>query len=144
MLGTPVPVTLDGKEYSLQPLTYGDIETLDNWVRAQYMERVIGSLPESTTEADREMAWRVAQARVVELTWLSGLGAKFIATPKGFIKIASLAIRDISAEKLQEIVTNDKAAMTRVTDALRLAAGKAPDKKGATSQSTSETSSSPS
>jgi hypothetical protein len=143
MLGTPVPVTLGGKEYSLRPLTYGDIEELDNWVRAQYMERVIGSLPKDTSPDDREVAWRIAQATVVELTWLSGLGAKFIATPKGFMKIASLTVQDLGEKELTEILMNDKSAMKRMTDALRLSTGESKG-DGKPGKSTSEPSQSPS
>lgn len=125
--GAPVPVTLNGKEYRFSPLSLEDIEELDNWVRAQYMNRVMKALPVDAPKADREMAIRIAQSTCVNLTWLSGQGASLIASHKGAMKIAQLAISkrhpEMTDEKFIEILKVDKEAIGKITAALKESSG---------------------
>ena len=125
--GSPVPITLNGTEYRFSPLTFNDIEELDNWVRHEYMRRVLSAMPEDATKADKEMAFSIAQARVVDITWLSGTGAKLIASVKGMVKIAQLSLQkrnpELTSDKLREIILADPEAFSKMSDALRESAG---------------------
>lgn len=119
----PVPVTLDGREYRFSPLTLEDIEELDNWVRYQYMSRVLASMPKNADKTDRELAMGIAQRTCVNLTWLSGQGATMIASHKGAMKIAQLALSkrhpELTEERLQTILAKDPHAVDAITRALR-------------------------
>lgn len=127
--GSPVPITLNGTEYRFSPLTFNDIEELDNWVRHEYMRRVIHVIPVDASKADKEMAMGIAQSRVVELTWLSGTGAKLIASVKGMTKIAQLSLQkrhpELTDDKMREILLTDPEAFTKMSEALRESAGPA-------------------
>lgn len=125
--GSPVPITLNGTEYRFSPLTFNDIEELDNWVRHEYMRRVLSAMPEDATKVDKEMAFSIAQARVVDITWLSGTGAKLIASVKGMVKIAQLSLQkrnpELTSDKLREIILADSEAFSKMSEALRESAG---------------------
>jgi hypothetical protein len=119
----PRPVTLDGKEYRFAPITLIDIEELDNWVRKEYMTRVFNAIPEGVTKADRDHAMEIAQAKAVNLTWLSGQGAVFIASHRGMLKVAQLGLSknhpELTEERLREILVKDKTAIREISDALK-------------------------
>ena len=125
--GSPVPITLNGTEYRFSPLTFNDIEELDNWVRHEYMRRVLSAMPEDATKADKEMAFSIAQARVVDITWLSGAGAKLIASVKGMVKIAQLSLQkrnpELTSDRLREIILADPEAFSKMSEALRESTG---------------------
>ena len=125
--GSPVPITLNCTEYRFSPLTFNDIEELDNWVRHEYMRRVLSAMPEDATKADKEMAFSIAQARVVDITWLSGAGAKLIASVKGMVKIAQLSLQkrnpELTSDRLREIILADPEAFSKMSEALRESTG---------------------
>jgi hypothetical protein len=119
----PKPVTLGGKEYRFSPLTLIDIEELDNWVRKEYMTRVYSAIPDDATDKDRDQAMRIAQDKAVNLTWLSGQGAVFIASHRGMTKIAQLSLSkthpELTVEKLRDLLASDPNAMREISNALR-------------------------
>lgn len=125
--GSPVPITLNGEEYRFSPLTFGDIEELDNWVRHEYMRRVKSALDISTDVEDRRLAMTIAQAKLVDLTWLSGAGAKLISSLNGMLKIAQLSLMkhnpSLTEGKLREIILADKEAFQKLSAALKESAG---------------------
>lgn len=119
----PRPVTLDGREYRFSPLTLVDIEELDNWVRKEYMTRVLKAIPDCATAEDKAQAMRIAQDKAVNLSWLSGQGAVFIASHRGMLKVAQLALcknhADLTDERLQQIIVADPKAMTEISEAMK-------------------------
>ena len=125
--GAPVPVMLGGREYRFSPLTLEDIEELDNWVRAQYMRRVLGAIPKDADRADKELAMTIAQRTCVNLTWLSGQGAAMIASHAGAVKIAQLALAkrhpELTEDGLKGIMRSDPEAISSITQALQESAG---------------------
>lgn len=125
--GAPVPVMLGGREYRFSPLTLEDIEELDNWVRAQYMRRVLGAVPKDADRADKELAMTIAQRTCVNLTWLSGQGAAMIASHAGAVKIAQLALAkrhpELTEDGLKGIMRSDPEAISSITQALQESAG---------------------
>lgn len=125
--GAPVPVILGGREYRFSPLTLEDIEELDNWVRAQYMRRVLGAIPKDADRADKELAMTIAQRTCVNLTWLSGQGAAMIASHAGAVKIAQLALAkrhpELTEDGLKGIMRSDPEAISSITQALQESAG---------------------
>lgn len=125
--GAPVPVTLNGRDYRFSPLTLEDIEELDNWVRSQYMRRVLGAIPKDADRADKELAMTIAQRTCVNLTWLSGQGAVMIASHAGAVKIAQLALAkrhpELTEDALKGIMRSDPEAISSITRALQESAG---------------------
>lgn len=125
--GAPVPVMLGGREYRFSPLTLEDIEELDNWVRSQYMRRVLAAIPKDADKADKELAMTIAQRTCVNLTWLSGQGAALIASHAGAIKIAQLALSkrhpELTEDTLKGIMRSDPEAIGAITQALQESAG---------------------
>jgi hypothetical protein len=118
---------LNGTEYRFSPLTYNDIEELDNWVRFEYMRRVLTAIPKDAEKSDKELAMLIAQGRVVDMTWLSGTGAKLISSLPGMLKIAQLSLQkrnpELTTDKLREAILADKDAFTKLSAALQESAG---------------------
>lgn len=119
----PKPVTLDGKEYRFSPITLIDIEELDNWVRKEYMTRVFKAIPEGATKEDKDHAMEIAQKTAINLTWLSGQGAVFIASHRGMLKVAQLGLcknhPELTEDRLRDILVKDKNAIREISEALR-------------------------
>lgn len=127
--GSAVPVTLAGKDYRFSPLTYGDIEELDNWVRGEYMTRVLKAIPKDADPADREMAMKIAQNTVSTMTWLSGKGAIIMTSVRGMVKIAALSLQknhpELTDERLRQIILDEPDTFKTLSEALRASAGPA-------------------
>lgn len=122
-----MPVNLDGTEYRFSPLTYSDIEELDNWVRHEYMRRVFSAIPKDAERADKELAMKIAQDKVADMTWLSGTGAKMISSVPGMLKIAQLSLQkrnpELTSEKLKQLILRDGEAFSKLSAALKESAG---------------------
>lgn len=82
-----------GKTLWMSPLTDRDIEELDNWVQARYIDNARKSLSKDATAQEREETLRVAMDGALVLSWLSGLGAKLLATVPGMAMLAFQSCR---------------------------------------------------
>lgn len=83
----PVPLRMDGKEYTARPLQDIQIEALNQWVRAEYIRNVRRSFTPDMKQEDRESEMRVAQHTSAGLVWMSGLGAQLMRSPYGFGRV---------------------------------------------------------
>lgn len=80
------PLKLRDLELNLSPLSDKDIEELDEWVQSRFLDRVRVSLKGASPEERRE-SLEIAMQQSVTLTWMSGLGAKILATVPGMARL---------------------------------------------------------
>lgn len=83
----PYPITLGGTTYRMKPLTDADIAELDQWLRARIIRTARESLPDDASEADRRLTMESAVAFATTVTWMSGHGAKLMATLEGMAQL---------------------------------------------------------
>jgi hypothetical protein len=90
----------------MAPVTDKDISELDEWVQARYIRIARDSLPSDASPEEREETIRIAMLQAQSLTWLSGHGAKMIATVAGMTRLVWQSIRrehpDVTEEDLRE------------------------------------------
>lgn len=88
------PLMLDGVEYQLTPLTDLDISELDSWVQSKMLEITTRFLNENKLnplQADALMQAAIKAA--ASTSWLSGEGAKFMATLDGMSRLMWTSIK---------------------------------------------------
>lgn len=104
------PILIGNRTYECSALDDNARESLDNWVRERYYE-IAASMFEKITKADiREQAMAVAMKEALTLTWMSGEGARLIASVDGMARIFWESIRknhpDVTYESLREQMMN--------------------------------------
>lgn len=87
------PLKIGDKTYELSPLNDIGREALDEWVRSRYIKRAKLLIEELDNESDKRLALKVAFEEAASLTWLTGKGAKMIATIEGMIRMIFEGIR---------------------------------------------------
>lgn len=99
------PITIGGKTYEVSPINDEGREALDEWVRAKFIERAAPMISKMSSDADKDRALRIAYSQAFSLTWLSGEGARLIATVDGVAKMLYEGIRpnhpDVSFEQIR-------------------------------------------
>lgn len=101
----PVPCKFgDGTEYYMSPLTDIDMDELDEWVQSRVVENAQRSLRDDMSPAEREEVLGAASRASVEVTWLSGIGAKLMSSIQGMSRIVWLMARHNHAELKLETV----------------------------------------
>lgn len=107
-----VPLKLGEITLQISPMTDRDIAELDEWVQWRYLQNVRDSFRPTDRPEVREMETRVAQENSLSLTWLSGRGARIIATLAGMSRIVWQACHrnhpDMTEEKIRTLLI-DKA-----------------------------------
>lgn len=83
----------DGTVYQMSPLTDKDIAELDAWVQSRIIEMARASLSKDATQIERDETLRIAMQTAVNVTWLSGQGAKILATVPGWTRLVWQAIK---------------------------------------------------
>lgn len=83
---------LNGITYVASPLDDVDIVELDEWLRQRYLKNVLAATS-SLPEDDRDGARRVAYREAVTLTWMSGHGARMMATAEGMARLVWTMVR---------------------------------------------------
>ena len=83
----PVDLTINDVTYQAHPFRDIDHETLNKWIRREYMIRVKEML------GDDEDIIQQAISRVIALEWMSKDGLQMIATEKGLNKFTSILCR---------------------------------------------------
>lgn len=86
-VASPKPVTFNGREYLMSPLSQGDIGALDQWLRSRVMATQRASFDPSMTPEQRDQAERAALGYAMGLTWMSGEGARLMSTVEGWSRI---------------------------------------------------------
>lgn len=89
----PMEVPLGGQLYRMSPLNDVDIAELDNWLKARVIRMARESLSPDADEADRRLTVESAIAYATTLTWMSGQGAKLMATLDGMAQIIWQSIK---------------------------------------------------
>lgn len=98
LTGAPKPVTLTKKDdngnkigevaLEFKPLSDVDIDTLDEWIRVEFITAVRKSLrADDVTPEERREEMQIAHETAATLTWLSGRGAQLMACPKGLARL---------------------------------------------------------
>lgn len=129
------PLVLAGVEYRMSPLSDRDIAELDEWVQIRYVNLVLASLPAEAEQEERD-ALRVRAAReALGMTWMSGEGARLMATVDGVTRLLWQSLRrehpDIKEEDLRRLLYSpENIAATRHTFTRLNAAPRGAEKKG--------------
>lgn len=81
-----VSLVLDGEEYLLDRITDQDISELDEWVRGNVMRIARASLS-GPDDPFFEKTMDLALGKASRTSWMTGDGAKMMATPDGLARI---------------------------------------------------------
>lgn len=99
------PITIGGRTYEVSPLDDDSHLSLDEWVRAQYINRnvkLLAALP----QADKELALRVAYSEAATISWMSGFGARLMGTIEGVAQLLYEGVRknhpDVTPQMLKK------------------------------------------
>ena len=97
-------------EFTLRALEDQQYDTIDAWLRSEYMKAVRASIREdpSVTSQEYEFEIKAAQSVATGLTLLSGEGARQMSTPKGLAKLIYEHCQeiDISLDELRSMMFN--------------------------------------
>lgn len=91
--GVGTPIKLGDHEFTIHPLTDADISELDEWVQSRVIEIARRSLVKGLTPLEREELLRCAFRTASSMTWLSGDGARIMATVDGLTKLVHQSIK---------------------------------------------------
>lgn len=80
-------IQLDGETYFASPLDDKDIQELDLFVQQQFMKSVYATMPEGLAGEDKDRAVALAQVTCSRMTFMSGEGARIIATVPGMTRL---------------------------------------------------------
>jgi len=126
LTGASAPLEIGDHEYQASPLTDKDISELDAWIQADYVKVARASLDENSTKAEREETLAIAMRQAAGLSWMSGTGAKMIATVKGMARLTWQMIHrnhpKVTVAQLQSELFNPEnlANAKRIFDKLNL------------------------
>lgn len=105
------PITFDGVEYLLSPLTDADISSLDGWLRHRIIETAAAAAESITNPEIRQLVIDRAIERAMQLTWLSGRGTQMMASPDGLARMMWTMLQKrhpgVSYEKLRAAMFNE-------------------------------------
>lgn len=82
----PFPITMGGKTYNMSPLTDKDIDEIDNWLKATYLQTARLGLV-GLTPSEREELLGIALDKARALTFTSRDGAKIASTIEGTTRV---------------------------------------------------------
>lgn len=106
------PLKIGDKEYVCSALNDEGRENLDGWLRAQYVERAAAMIEALTNESDKRLALEVAFKEASKITFVSRLGAEFLATVDGMTRLMYESIKpnqpDVTHKELRELFLNPK------------------------------------
>ena len=80
-------------EFLMTALSDRDMTELDEWVRSRYIDMARKSLPSDATQEQREETMRLAMDRAIGLTFMSGIGARMMATIEGVARLTWQSLR---------------------------------------------------
>lgn len=101
------PLTfVDGTVYQMSPLSDKDIAELDAWVQSRIICMARESLPVDATKIERDETLSIAIRIASSTTWMSGQGAKLLATVPGWTRLVWQTIKrnhpNVTEEELSE------------------------------------------
>lgn len=83
----PVEIRLGGHSFRMSPLTDRDIAELDHWLRARVIRTARESLSSDTSLEDKQLVIDSAVRVAMSMTWMSGDGARQMATLDGMAQL---------------------------------------------------------
>lgn len=91
-------------------LTDVDISELDEWVQSRFVKLARASLGDDATQKERDETLRLAMHEAAGLTWMSGQGAKMMASVDGMARLVWQAARsrqpEIAFERIRALMFN--------------------------------------
>lgn len=104
----PMPLMLAGTEYLMCPLSDKDIAELDNWLRSGMIKAASDSLTDDMSQAARDEVLRVAITEARSTSFLTGTGARVMATPDGIARVLWQGLKrrhpELTHEKVREML----------------------------------------
>lgn len=90
----PAILTLaDGIEYRMSPLTDEDMDELTTWCQSRVINIAERSLPPDASKERREEMLTLAIREASRITWMTGEGARMMATIDGLAELMVISIR---------------------------------------------------
>jgi hypothetical protein len=96
----------EGREVQLNmsPMSDRDIEEMNEWIRARFIQNARNSLAGITDPATREETLAIAMRTASRLQFTNGTGAGMVATPEGMTQLVYLCCRERTANLTYEVV----------------------------------------
>lgn len=122
----PHPVKLDGKDYLMSPLTDGDFEQLNNWLRSGVIQMARQSMTPDMTSEEREETLAVAMREARKMSYLSEAGRAALASVDGTAQLVWLGLRhnhpNLTADEVRSLVFggDDSLAVLKVWEEINL------------------------
>ena len=146
MTAAPALLTFaSGTSYRMAPLSDQDISTLDHWVQQRFLATARASMPETeptmspaearAVEESRERIERVSLQVAVTLTFMSGTGARILASVSGMVQLVWQCIRrehpDVTIDDLRKELLDPKNIdeARRMFGTLNTSGGEEPSRK---------------
>lgn len=103
LTGAHVSLELGDTELSIRRLTDKDITELDEWVKSRIIQLARASLSDSMTSDEREEFLGIAMRQAMRTTFLSGDGAKMMASLDGLARIVYQGLVDKASMSFEDI-----------------------------------------
>lgn len=122
----PHPIVLGGQTYLMSPLTDGDFELLNNWLRSSVIQMARDSLSPDLTAEEREETLAVAMREARKMSYMSEAGRTTLASIEGTAQLIWLGLRknhpNLSAEEVRELVFggDDTLAILKIWEEINL------------------------
>lgn len=146
------PVVIGGVTYMFAPLTDRDSDEIDNWLRGEYIRGARASLDENTPAQEREEILRIAIRDASRLSYMTGEGARMIASFRGIFRVIWQGLRreqpnlsfDEFRDRMSKLKEKDEQSLSDDVDATlavfkELNVGIEPVKKKSPTQATNQT-----
>lgn len=106
----PHPVTFGDRHFLMSPLTDGDFEQLNNWLRSSVIQMARRSLTSDLTAEEREETLAVAMREARKMSYLSEAGRTAMATVDGTAQLLWLGMRnnhkDLTSDEVRSMMLN--------------------------------------
>ena len=100
------PIPFSDVTYYMSPLTDRDIDELDNWLRASYLQMARNSLEGVTDQELRRETLQIAMDHARTLSWMQGEGSEIAGTLEGITRVLWQGMRhnhpELAYETLRE------------------------------------------
>lgn len=122
----PHPVELGGQTYLMSPLTDGDFEQLNNWLRSGVIQMARQSLTPDMLAEEREETLAVAMREARKMSYLSEAGRASLASIDGTAQLLWLGLRRnhpaLTADEVRSLVFegDDALAVLKIWEEINL------------------------
>jgi hypothetical protein len=102
----PFPVKIGEYTYEMSPFSDRDIDEINNWMRASYIQMARDSLVPGMSREEREETLGVAMTRARKLSFLEGEGAEIAGSLDGACRVMWQGFRRKQPELSWEVFKN--------------------------------------